>query len=135
MPMPWPQPWPLTTYVGLSGAAACELPHPARTRSARTAAARDMANGFIGSFPSPLDAELFPRFGTNLAWRPWIRDEMASAPDILPPRYRDPTPIGAGGMASVYRAVDEALGRTVAVKVLGEGQAHDSDLRARFTRE
>jgi tetratricopeptide (TPR) repeat protein len=55
--------------------------------------------------------------------------------DILPARYRDPVPIGRGGMGEIFRAVDEVLGRTVAIKLLGERYAGDEDVRERFTRE
>jgi hypothetical protein len=43
--------------------------------------------------------------------------------------------IGAGGMAVVYRARDEVLGRLVAVKVLSPGLASDEEFRTRFLRE
>jgi len=38
-------------------------------------------------------------------------------------------------MGEIYRATDEVLGRTVAVKVLAEGYAEDPGVRERFTRE
>ena len=60
---------------------------------------------------------------------------MTTVAEILPPRYRLPTMIGRGGMAEVYRATDEALGREVAVKVLDERYVGDEAFRARFTRE
>jgi serine/threonine-protein kinase len=54
---------------------------------------------------------------------------------ILPPRYRDPERIGHGGMGEIFRAEDETLGRTVAVKLLAERYARDESVRSRFNRE
>ena len=50
-------------------------------------------------------------------------------------RYRATEKIGTGGMADVYKAVDEVLGRTVAVKVLHERYATDPGFVARFRQE
>jgi hypothetical protein len=44
--------------------------------------------------------------------------ETATVPYILPGKFRFEARIGAGGMGVVYRAVDLALGRPVAVKTL-----------------
>lgn len=54
-------------------------------------------------------------------------------------RYRIEEVIGRGGMGAVYRAVDDRLGRQVAVKVITVGEGGEAEarerLRARFFRE
>jgi serine/threonine protein kinase len=50
-------------------------------------------------------------------------------------RYEIEKTLGGGGMAIVYRARDEELGRRVAIKVLAENLAGDPELRRRFVRE
>src|SRR6516165_1102383 len=49
--------------------------------------------------------------------------------------YEIVSAIGAGGMGEVYRARDPKLGRDVAIKVLPEAFAGDTDRMARFQRE
>jgi serine/threonine-protein kinase len=50
-------------------------------------------------------------------------------------RYRIERRIGVGGMANVYLAEDETLGRQVAIKVLHQRYAEDSQFVERFLRE
>ena len=50
-------------------------------------------------------------------------------------RYRVTERIGTGGMADVYKAVDETLGRTVAVKVMHARYAADPAFASRFRQE
>jgi len=50
-------------------------------------------------------------------------------------RYRVQSLIGRGGMAEVYRSLDERLARPVALKVLRSHFASDPALRARFEEE
>jgi serine/threonine protein kinase len=50
-------------------------------------------------------------------------------------RYRVESKIGAGGMASVYRASNDVLGRKVAIKFLAPDLASDETQRQRFLRE
>ena len=60
---------------------------------------------------------------------------MPSAGDLLAGRYRIDARLGAGGMATVWRAHDLRLDRDVAVKVLLPNLAADASLVARFDRE
>jgi eukaryotic-like serine/threonine-protein kinase len=53
----------------------------------------------------------------------------------LPARYRVVRHIANGGMASVWAAHDELLGRLVAVKVLSPAYAQDERANRRFVRE
>ena len=49
--------------------------------------------------------------------------------------YEIGAPIGAGGMGEVYRAKDTRLGREVAIKILPESFARDTDRLRRFEQE
>ncbi|MER2138417.1 MAG: protein kinase, partial [Arthrobacter sp.] len=52
---------------------------------------------------------------------------------FLGQRYRTTDLIGSGGAASVYRALDENLGREVAVKVFRPSTQQDDDYRRQQT--
>jgi eukaryotic-like serine/threonine-protein kinase len=58
-------------------------------------------------------------------------------PDVtlLPPRYANPRPLGAGSFASVVAADDTLLGRPVAIKSLRDEHLADPTAHARFARE
>jgi eukaryotic-like serine/threonine-protein kinase len=49
--------------------------------------------------------------------------------------YEIESPLGAGGMGEVYRAMDTRLDRTVAIKVLPTHLSSDPDLKQRLERE
>ncbi|GAA1803304.1 protein kinase domain-containing protein [Actinomadura chokoriensis] len=57
--------------------------------------------------------------------------EIVAPGDRLGDRYRLDRPLGAGGMATVWRAVDLVLGRAVAVKVPKEGWPEEFTRRLR----
>ena len=61
--------------------------------------------------------------------RVWIMDGQ-----LISGRYQLDTVLGRGGMATVWRGVDERLGRRVAVKLLDRATA-DSAMLQRFDRE
>ena len=54
---------------------------------------------------------------------------------MLGGRYQVQDKIGAGGMATVYRGLDEVLGRTVAIKTMLPQYANDPSFAARFKQE
>jgi serine/threonine-protein kinase len=57
------------------------------------------------------------------------------SPQQLIGHYRVIAKLGEGGMGAVYRATDTKLNRDVAVKIVPDAFASDSDRLARFTRE
>jgi serine/threonine-protein kinase len=57
------------------------------------------------------------------------------ARSLIADRYELGDRLGSGGMSTVYRAIDQVLERTVAVKVLAEHLSDDEKFIARFRRE
>ena len=60
---------------------------------------------------------------------------MSLAPGARLGSYDIVAALGEGGMGEVYRARDSKLNRDVAIKILPDAFAHDSDRVARFARE
>jgi len=60
---------------------------------------------------------------------------MIDAETIIDGRYRVLSRLGSGGMAEVYLAEDQLLGRQVALKVLHQHFAEDQEFVERFRRE
>ena len=60
---------------------------------------------------------------------------MAAGETILNQRYRLLGQLGSGGMAVIYKALDQMLARTVAIKVLRPSLTSDPDFVKRFRNE
>src|ERR1700681_1287413 len=60
---------------------------------------------------------------------------MIEPETIIDGRYRVISRVGSGGMADVYLALDQLLGRKVAVKILHHHFAEDQEFVERFRRE
>ncbi len=85
--------------------------------------------------PAPTDSSATASFPSPLDWHDGLRPpEEAGEIGRLGP-FRVMNLLGAGGMGSVYRAIDTQLGRPVALKVLLAPRADSERARARFLRE
>src|SRR4051812_6395599 len=67
--------------------------------------------------------------------RPYNRHASALATGSRLGVYEIIAALGEGGMGQVFRARDTKLDRDVAIKILPEAFAYDTDRLARFTRE
>ena len=56
-------------------------------------------------------------------------------PPVTVPGYRILRPLGVGGMASVYLAIQESLDREVALKVMSPALAANEEFTDRFLKE
>lgn len=64
-----------------------------------------------------------------------MKDMLQKEDTIIDGRYKILERVGGGGMAEVYRARDMVLNRVVAIKILRESMASDSDFIERFNKE
>ena len=76
-----------------------------------------------------------PHDGALLVWAEHDQDESWPTGVMLGDRYLVGPLIGQGGMAQVYRAMDQRLDRPVAIKMLSEAQARVEHIRRRFVLE
>src|SRR6478609_8668819 len=71
-----------------------------------------------------------------MTWSSWDDGRKSTMEQAkIPERYRLLREVGQGGMAIVYRAIDETLKRDVAIKVLHQHLASEPESKARLERE
>ena len=116
------QPHPRTEVSGARKAAAPKKAAAARRKSSATSGQAAAAKAAPGQAAAPERKAAGPDTHDVGAG-----DKIAG--------YRIEEQIGQGGMAVVYRARDEHLGRQVALKLLAPGLAADAAFRHRFIRE
>src|SRR5260370_20403090 len=93
----------------------------------------NMASGPVARAVDP-DATSAMTAGWTRA--PIAKSDTVFAPgDVLGQRYEIVSLLGEGGMGAVYKAVDQELDRTVALKVIRPQFANEPAVLARFKRE
>ena len=90
--------------------------------------------------PAPPSCSFCQQCGAALGASPSASEPAPSAPDAflgttIAQKYRIDSKVGAGGMATVYRATRLMIGDTVAVKILHRAQLDDPRISERFRRE
>jgi DNA-binding beta-propeller fold protein YncE len=93
-------------------------------------ATRVTGAGLIGPAPRPPFRLPAVRAGGDTAGE---MEDLQPGATLGP--YRIEAVVAHGGMGTVYRATQEPLGRTVALKVIASNLARDPDFRSRFQRE
>ncbi len=83
--------------------------------------------------PEPVRDANDTKSGSTVADTPRTRGQANLA--ALPTRFTVTSTLGEGGMGTVVEAYDRALGRDVAIKVLGSEAHGDQAVGARFVRE
>ncbi len=108
----------------------------ARTPSAQSAAATQVAKPTAGTPPPPAGTPIPPPPAPKpVAPEPAGSAEEETLRKVLGERYEFIRKLGAGGMAAVYLAREKALDREVAVKVLPSALLRDGDFIERFKNE
>lgn len=121
------------TLLGTDPQGRREAGPPLERHDPSAAVTRDGAgDGAVWSTAPGQDGASSPSAGTDA---PADSGELLEGSRMLGRRYLLEERIASGGMASVWRAHDEVLARTVAVKVLHDHLAEDGAFRERFRRE